>query len=123
MLLDSIEPHLKKHHLVEMDRHGARQGGTHTPTTKKTPANTAAGIVWRTANKGPVIVPMSPRPIRKCVTRCSTTAVAVTMGRRISVYSPSDVEMILRLVLYTVKESVWTGAYEDSAFFSRTNNG
>jgi hypothetical protein len=37
----------------------------HTPTTKNTPAKTAAGIVCNTVSKGPVIVPQIAMPIKK----------------------------------------------------------
>lgn len=88
-----------------------------TPTTKNTPAKTALGIVWRTMRIGPVIEPMIARPIRKCEIRCSTTAVALTTGRRISVPSPSSVEMMRRSVSYIVSESVCTGAWIECHFF------
>ena len=52
------------------------------------------------------MVPIIPRPMRKCETLCSTTPVALTMGRRISFPSPSSVEIIWRSVSKTVKESV-----------------
>ena len=82
-----------------------------TPTTKKTPANTAVGMRWSTISNGPVIVPMIASPMKKCDTRCSTTVTAVTIGLLISVSSPSSVRMIRRPVLYTVSESVCTGAF------------
>ena len=63
------------------------------PTMKKTPANTAAGMVCRTIRRGPVMVPIMARPIRKWEMRCSTTAVAVMMGWRISVPSDSGSEI------------------------------
>lgn len=86
------------------------------PTMKKTPANTAEGMVWRTISKGPVMVPIMARPIRKCEMRCSITAVRVVIGWRSSVPSvPSgseglDVGMMWRVVLVMVREVVWTGA-------------
>lgn len=58
--------------------------GELTPTTKNTPANTAAGMVCSTASSGPVMVPINNNPIRKCVTLCSTTAFARTTGVLIS---------------------------------------
>lgn len=81
-----------------------------TPTTIKTPAKTPFGIVCNTFNRDPVMVPMSARPIKKCVTLCSTTLVALTWGLRISEPSPSDVGIITSSVLYSVRESVCTGA-------------
>jgi hypothetical protein len=71
-----------------MDKKGE---GERTPTTKKTPANRAAGMVCKTLRRGPVMVPIKASPMTKCEMRCSTTAVARTMPRRISVSSPSDV--------------------------------
>lgn len=63
------------------------------PTMKKTPANTAAGMVCRTIRRGPVMVPIMARPIRKWEMRCSITAVGVMMGRQISVPSDSGSEI------------------------------
>lgn len=63
------------------------------PTMKKTPANTAAGIVCRTVSRGPVMVPIMARPIRKWEMRCSITVVGVMMGRRSSVLSDSEPEI------------------------------
>lgn len=45
------------------------------------------------------MVPINASPISKWLMRCSTTATAVTIGRLISVSSPSDVEMIFKSVL------------------------
>lgn len=85
--------------------------GLLTPTTKKTPQKIARGIVCRTVRRGPVIVPMMPSPMRKCEIRCSITFDALTIGRRISFPSSSSVAITWRLVLYTVRESVCTGAW------------
>lgn len=87
-----------------------------TPTMKNTPAKTADGIVCKTIRSGPVMVPMIAKAMRKCDIRCSTTAVALTTGRRISDPSPSSVEMIWTSVSYTVSESVCTGAWSVCQF-------
>ena len=67
-----------------------------TPTTKKTPANTAAGMMCSTVSSGPVMVPQIAMPMRKWLTRCSTTAVAWTTGFLIS--PPSFVSVTSSLV-------------------------
>ena len=68
------------------------------PTVKNTPANTAAGMVCSTINNGPVMVPIIPRPMTKCETRCSTTATGLVIERRISAPSPSAVAIRSRSV-------------------------
>lgn len=73
-------------------------------------------MVCSTVSSGPVMVPISARPIKKWETRCSTTAVALTTGRRISVPAPSAVGMIFSSVSYCVRESVWTGAWGTRPF-------
>ena len=87
-----------------------------TPTTKKTPANKASGIRFRTTSRGPVMVPMIARPIRKWETRCSTTRSATRSCCRIS--ARSAVLIILSSLRYSVKESVCTGACGMSPFGS-----
>jgi hypothetical protein len=68
------------------------------PTIKKMPANTAAGIVCKTISRGRVIVPIMARPMRKCEIRCSTTAVAFMVGRRIEASSEDVVWIMCRSV-------------------------
>ena len=54
----------------------------------------------------------------KCDTRCSTTSTGFTTGRRISAPSPSCVGMMRSSVLYSVRESVCTGACQKSISIS-----
>jgi hypothetical protein len=103
MPLDSMEPHLSEEARKRLARQKARgqasagEGGDLTPTTKKTPANKAVGMVWSTTRRGPVMVPMRARPMRKWEMRCSTTAFARVKGSRIS-FSPSAVRMVFTSV-------------------------
>ncbi len=87
---------------------GSYEGVERTPTTKNTPAKRDRGMVCRTMRSGPVIVPSIARPIKKCEMRCSTTLEAIICCSLIS--SPSSVLTIFNSLLYSVSESVWTGA-------------
>lgn len=87
---------------------GSYAGVERTPTTKNTPAKRDRGMVCRTMRSGPVIVPSIARPIRKCEMRCSTTLVAIICCSLIS--SPPSVLTTFNSLLYSVSESVCTGA-------------
>lgn len=96
------------------------------PTTKKTPPKRPRGIVWRTVRRGPVMTPIRPRVMRMWERRCSRTWRGIIFlrwwicqdeedGEREESESESSSQdfslVMVRVSEYSVRESVWTGAW------------